>query len=77
MIGLGLLAKLGGGALTVLGRTVGTHLIRNHLAGLGIGTLQALIEGLGWRGIAGAGIALYSSNDAFRAGIDTALKALF
>ena len=74
---IGVLAKVGGLALGFLGRSVGVHLFQNHFAGLGIGTLQILVEGLGWRFVAGTAFSLYLSNDKFRAGIDAAIRAIF
>ena len=73
----GILAKVGTFGLTALGRVVGSHLLHNHLAGLGVGTFQILVEGLGWRGLAGAGISFYFSSEKFRAGINSAIGSLF
>ena len=73
----GILGKIGSVGIITLGRVIGSHLLHNHLAGLGIGTFQTLIEGLGWRGIVGAGISLYFSTPKFRAGIDSAISSIF
>ena len=74
---LGLLFKIGLPALSFVGRLLGVHLFKNHLSGLGIGTIQSLAEGLGWRFIAGLASSLYLSNTKFRAGIDEAIGSIF
>ena len=73
----GLIGTVAGWAGTFLFRFVGGHLLRNHLLGLGVGTLQILVEGLGFRGIAGFALGLYFTSSGFRAGIDAAIKSLF
>ena len=73
----GILAKIGGFGLKFLGHTIGTHLFSKELGGLGVGAAQIVIEGLGFRGIAGFVLALYITHAGFRAGIKTAVGSLF
>ena len=40
-------------------RTIGAHLVVNHLNGAGLHTIQSLVEGLGWRFAAGMLFTLY------------------
>ena len=72
----GILAKLGAFGGTFLLRFFGVHLLTNHLAGLGVGTLQSIIEFLGWRGVAGAVLTLYFTRPGFKAGVDDAIRSL-
>ena len=73
----GVLTALGGFGLKFLGRTIGTHLFSKELGGLGVGAAQIVIEGLGFRGIAGFVLALYITHAGFRSGIKAAVFSLF
>ena len=55
---------------------VGAHLFKNHFGGMGVGTLWALIEGLGLRFFAGFMTAFYFLNPGVRAAVDGLFKAL-
>ena len=64
------------GVATIAERIIGGHLLKNHLTGAGIGTLQSLVGGLGTRFAAGFCLAFYWQNAAFRAGVDSAIAAV-
>ena len=74
---IGILATIGGFGLKFLARTVGTHLFSSELKSLSVGAVQIVIEGLGFRGIAGFVLALYITHAGFRSGIKDAIFSLF
>ena len=61
---------------TILGRVVGSHLLKAEWRKLDGSHLQATIEGLAWRGIVAGTVALYSSNDKFKGGLDQIIAAV-
>ena len=64
------------GLASLAGRFLGKHLLDNHLAKAGTGTLQSLIGGIGNRLFLGAGAMAYGLVPGVRHGIDAAAVAL-
>ena len=61
---------------SLAGRVVGSHLLRNHAAKLGEGTLQSVVGGLGMRFVLGFLLAGYLFNEQIRGAINGLIGAL-
>ena len=64
------------GITSLAGRVLGSHLLRNHAAKLGEGTLQSVVGGLGIRFIGGFLLAGYLFSAPIRTAINGLLSAI-
>ena len=69
---LGFLGPVG----AVAGRLLGWHTIKNHLGGLGVGTIQQIVEAAGVRFFLGFGVTLYYTQPSVRSSINDLVKSV-
>ena len=60
----------------ILGRIIGSHLLKAEWTKLGGGHLQATVEGLAWRGVVAGTVLLYNVSPKFAKGLDQIIAAV-